>query len=511
MGKKILSGLVVLLCISVVRAQETVKVPAVKEIWESAYLDGGRSGYFRTSFENIDVKGQKLVRSRQLLDLTVKRQGVSINLRMQTGTDETPEGKVVGVFTQIDRSDLGPLVITGTVKEMETERGKVEILHLDIDKGRIVRDDRWNDKVNGLQGQENFFRGKTIKPGETYTYQTYEPSLTTVITIRATVHEEEEVDLAGAKKRLFRVILAPDKVEAKNMSIQLPPLTVWMDKEGHILRRLVEMPSLGKFVLVRTTKAAALAALNQHQLIDVAFKNMIFVNKRIHRANVTASAVYRITIDDPHPETVLAVDARQKVAKLDEKTIELSVKAIKNPPNSNKALEHADHFLGRSFYLDSDNERIQEIAKEVVGDEDNLWFKARRIEGWVHARMKIDGASPFVPASKIAKEMKGDCRQCAMLTAAMCRAAGVPSRTAMGFVYAESQGRSFFATHMWTEVFVGGEWVGIDATLGEGAVGAAHIKVADHNWHDINSMVPLLPLQRAIGKTKIEIIRFDYK
>jgi len=132
MGKKIVSCLVVILCAGVSQAQETVKLPAIQEIWEAASLDGARSGYFRTAFENIEVAGQKLIRSRQLLNLTVKRQGVTINLRMQTGTDETPEGKVAGVFTQMERSDLGPLVITGTVKD--------NILHLDIDKaGSCVR------------------------------------------------------------------------------------------------------------------------------------------------------------------------------------------------------------------------------------------------------------------------------------------------------------------------------------------------------------------------------------
>ena len=38
------------------------------------------------------------------------------------------------------------------------------------------------------------------------------------------VHEEEEVDLGGAKKKLFRVVLKPDKVEANMVSIQLPPI-----------------------------------------------------------------------------------------------------------------------------------------------------------------------------------------------------------------------------------------------------------------------------------------------
>ncbi len=503
MGKKVLCCLTVLLCAGASRSQEAIKVPAIQEIWEAAYLDGGRSGYFRTSFENLDVAGKKIVRSRQLLDLTVKRQGIVIRLGMQTGTDESPQGAVVGVFMQMDRSDIGPLIITGAVKE--------KILHLDIDKGRVVREDPWNDKVIGLQGQENYFHNKKFKPGDSFTYQTYEPSLTSLVTIRALVHEEEEVELAGAKKKLFRVVLAPDKIETPKASVQLPPLTVWMDSQGHILRRTVEMPGLGKFVLVRTTKAKALAPLNSAQFVDVAFKNMLLVDKRIFRHNATASAVYRITIDDPKPETVLAEDARQQIEKLDDKTIELRVKAIKSPPRTGDD-KIGKEFLDSNYYLNSNDARIQALAKEAIGDESDPWFKARRIEGLVHAKMKIEGATPFTPAGQIAKDMRGDCRQCAMLTAAMCRAAGVPSRTAIGLVYAEDrQEKRFFATHMWTEVFVRGEWVGIDATLGEGSVGATHIKVTDHNWHNVQSLTPLLPLQRALGKMKIEIVRFDYK
>jgi hypothetical protein len=63
---------------------------------------------------------------------------------------------------------------------------------------------------------------------------------------------------------------------------------------------------------------------------------------------------------------------------------------------------------------------------------------------------------------------------------------------------------------MWAEVYVRGAWLGLDATLGEGGVGASHIKVTDHSWHNVQSVTPLLPLQRVLGKMKIEVVSVSH-
>src|SRR5262245_37890766 len=137
MGKKIAWCFTVILCAGVLGAQEPSKVP-VQEIWEAAYLDNGRAGHFHTTFQTLDVDGQKAVRSRQSLNLTVKRFREVVQLRMQSGTDETTDGKVLGVFMQMEQTG-GPLVLTGTVKEREKEspRGSVKerYLAVEIDKG----------------------------------------------------------------------------------------------------------------------------------------------------------------------------------------------------------------------------------------------------------------------------------------------------------------------------------------------------------------------------------------
>jgi hypothetical protein len=47
----------------------------------------------------------------------------------------------------------------------------------------------------------------------------------------------------------------------------------------------------------------------------------------------------------------------------------------------------------------------------------------------------------------------------------------------------------------------------IDATLGQGYVGATHLKIADHSWADVQSLTPILPAVRVVGKTTIEVIQ----
>ena len=66
---------------------------------------------------------------------------------------------------------------------------------------------------------------------------------------------------------------------------------------------------------------------------------------------------------------------------------------------------------------------------------------------------------------------------------------------------------AYLGFHMWTEVYVRGAWVALDATLGQGSVGPAHLKITDASWHDTRSMTPLLPIMRVLmAQPQIEVL-----
>src|SRR5438270_12536799 len=85
----------VLLVVAPARAEAPPKV--VKESWDAAYLEGARCGWFRTTVHELDRDGQKVYRTTLEMSLAIKRYGSVIPLRMQTTTDETPDGKVVAL------------------------------------------------------------------------------------------------------------------------------------------------------------------------------------------------------------------------------------------------------------------------------------------------------------------------------------------------------------------------------------------------------------------------------
>jgi transglutaminase-like putative cysteine protease len=274
------------------------------------------------------------------------------------------------------------------------------------------------------------------------------------------------------------------------------------------------MPGMGKATFERALrKEDAVKPVDISRLKDVGFTQSIALKRSIQQPHDCAAITYKITLPgDPKPETAFARDDRQVVrdVNLKARSFVMEVKGRQAPPAVAPpgTAPVADEFLQSNYFITSDDANVRRHASAAIGNETDPWRRALRIERWVHNNMRaMNFTEALAPAFEVAKSLSGDCTEYSMLAAAMCRAAGVPSRTAIGVVYADGRTGPVFAFHMWTEVYVNGQWIGLDATLGKGGIGPAHLKVSDHSWHDMRALTPLLPLMRVmLSEPAVEIV-----
>ena len=478
----------------------------ILDTWDIAYLGDGKAGYVHTISREFDIDGKAFIHTTVELRLTVKRFNDTIQMSMDTGSIDSGDGKVAGVFLKHFLGKEQQLQIDGKVVGKQ--------IQLTLNGKTALKPTDWNSEVLGMYKQQTLFKDRDPKVGDKFTYLSFEPSINLVIKAEVTAKGYREVQLKGEKqkRKLLLVETVPEKVEYKRgpdkvEKIQLPASLTWLDDNLEPVKTEVEIPGLGPIVMYRTTKAKALAPAPIAQLTDIGISQLVRLKNRILQPYETRSAVYRITIrNDDNVATTFSRDDRQQVKKVQGNSFELHVTASNASSSESAEKEAAAEYLQSSYFINSDDSLVKEHARKAVGTETDPWKKSLRIERWVHDHMKVTAYEALATADHVAKTLEGDCTEYGMLTAAMCRAEGVPSRTAIGLIYADVKGAPVFAFHMWTEVWIKGRWIPIDATLGKGFVGATHLKITDHSWHDERTMTPIFPVIRVVGRVSIEVL-----
>jgi hypothetical protein len=507
--RRLLAPVALLLAFAVPAPARGPAPKLVLETWHAAYLDGIRAGHVHTTVHEISRDGAKFFRTAKSFRLRVKRYNTVVPSRFEVTSEEQADGKARALSVTFFSDKGGKLTTTGTV-----EGGELVVRSPREPAGRRLP---WNADCLGLYKQEVYFKGRKVKPGDRFTFLTYELPIQATLTTRAVVKGREVADVLEVKteggkttasrvaKKLLRVETRSDKVKLGKNVLQLPAAVAWLDDDGTQVRYQSEVPALGKLTLLRATKEVATGpGLAPELLPDVGLNSVVSVSGVIERPDETKFAVYRVKVKaDDDPGTLFTRDGRQSVRNLKGNTFELVVRA---EAKATKGDAPGKELLGSSHFLDSDNFLIKSWAKRLTKGEVDPGKKARRLEKWVHENMKVSHAAMLPPASEIIRQRTGDCRQCGMLLAALCRAAGIPARTAVGLIYSQGPGeKPQLVFHMWTEAWFDGRWVGLDATRG-GGISACHLKVADQDWQDTQPLAPLLVLLRVIGNISVEVV-----
>ncbi len=467
---------------------------ADSESWDAVFLGGTKVGHMHIRV--IPVKDGDRQLTNVLVDffLSFKRGNDTSTIEVQYGTIETPEGQVLRLHT---KTLLGQQVLR---VHGDVINGKMK---LQIENGGQKQEKviDWTPDTFGPYGVELSLSRKPLKPGETRTVKTFIPDLNKVAEVTVTARGMEPVALGGgANKDLLRV----DQEFTVDNGKKAPEFNTsfWVDAGGQVIKSYTD--ANGGMMTFRTTKVAAKRHVTQP--FDLLAASIVKIGRKINNPETSRNVVYKVTMTDADPAQIFPSDRRQKIkASAEPRTAVLEVKTA--GPNVGDAGPSTvePEYLRPNPMITSDDPRVVALARRAVGTATDPWAKAQEISKWVSRNLKNKNfETSFAPADEVARTLAGDCTEHGVLTAAMCRAEGIPARVVSGLVYATHLGG--FGFHMWNEVYVNRRWVAVDSTFDENDVDAVHIKLSESSLDGVSPFETFLAVSRVFGKLKLEAV-----
>jgi len=462
-----------------------------EEDWQVIYLSGQRIGYAHTTIEPVVQGDQTIVRTSNISNMTIKRFGQSLVMRQTLTTEETIDGDMLRFSYESANPPASSSTTVGTV-EGDQLRLKQTV------NGKLKESTQpWRKDVKSPAFQDRALRDSPLKPGEARSFEAFMPEFNKVATIKLMATDLEETKLVdGTSRKLLKV---------KMTQSMIPGLVLngFVDDKGETVKTATSM--LGaEMVTYQVTKDEAMKAISGAEL-DLAVNTLVKV-KRISDPHTSKKIRYKVTTKGQDPVAVLPAGESQAVKKIDAEVAEVTITSLAIPEKAAAGKMDAE-FLQPSQYLQSDDDRVKEHAAKAAGDSTNPAEIARRMEKYVHEKLVSKNFSTaMASAGEVARTLEGDCTEHAVLLAAMLRAKGIPSRVVVGLVYVDSL--SAFGGHMWTEANLDGHWIPLDATLGRGGIGAAHLKLSDSSLSDDGpgALSSFAPLMLVIGQLQIEVL-----
>ena len=478
----------------------------VHEAWYAMFLKGMKAGHYHVVVREYERDGKTFRYATKTQKLAVARFGQPAEIWGEDSTLETPEGQVL--VTRM-RQGLGKNQMLSLAGTVEGKRLKVKIEGISRGEDSIP----FPEGVLGIAKEATLFADRKPKPGDTFDYRWWEGRVNRVVQFTVAAKALEDLVIYDNQPAVsaLRLEVVMDAVEG----FRVPPATIWVDARSfETLRMDADDPTLGgKVTVLRTTKEYALKV--PAKLPELNETQSIVLPQALANVHDLGSVTYTFTLKEgTDAAKAFAADNRQAfdgpVPAARGGGFAWTVKAVRSPEAARladgpaAAANPGAEYLSDSFFIDWDNDLVKSQAKRATASlppTATAWERAKAVELWVHRNMKsAEYSQAMATCGATAKALTGDCTEYAMLAAGLCRAVGVPSRTALGLVYAPGRdGKPTLAYHMWLEVFADGHWLGLDATLGRGSVGPGHLKITDASWHEEKSLVPLLPVLGLLG------------
>jgi hypothetical protein len=477
---------VLLAFVSSASAQEVLE-----EEWVVMNLMGVRVGHTQgTRIRHTRPGGAVEIETVAKSRLRVKRMGAGLEVSTDLKTFETPDGRPLRFHSRMVASS-SPTTAEGVI-----ENGKLRLRTVTggVEKETVTD---WDPDCLLAEGVRLLSIKKGFAEGTKYRFKMYQAELGKADEVDIEIGGRESKAVLGKERTLARVI-------TKSKLQPAIVITSWVDEQGATWVSEMSMSGL-KFQFERSTKEEALKEAPA-EMPEIFFGTMPRSNLALPRPREVTSLTLRLERPDETLAEWKPPEETQKVLEREKGAVKLRI--VSAPPKEPATLPIKGHeeYLKPSPGVQCDDADIVKSAREIVGDEKDSLKAARKLAGWVHQH--IDKKSMDIAAAS-AKEVftnrSGDCSEHAVLLAAMLRAAGIPAKVCIGYLYF----RGAWGGHAWAAAWVG-SWIDLDATLGDGIADAARIKFSETTPDDAGAMMEGATGAGFMhGKMKIEILEYS--
>jgi len=476
------------------QAKETVSVRAGPEQdqpeeteYFALFMEGKKVGH---AVQNRVVTGRKVTTSIEL-EITLSRTGIPVSVQTKAVTIETIDGKPLG-FELEQALGLMTTKTIGTINERGTVTAKSGQQQIEFD---------WPSGAVMSEGMRLLHLKHGLKEGTGYTAKLFDPSMMQAFDVEVKVGPEQYVDLLGR-------VVALTEVQSTVSSAQLGSLssTEYYDKELRLQKSIT--PLMGMTIeQVACTKGFA---LGENDVLEVVDKMFMASPEPLDNVGSAKSITYNLSPVNQTDSLIISPNDNQEVRRMSNGKVILTVEPVVAPTGVRFPYKGNDpvamEALEPTRYVESNEQVIIDLARRAVGNTSDAAEAARRIETFVADYVTDKSLSVgYASAVDVAASRQGDCSEHAVLTAALCRAVGIPAQVVTGLAYVSqwSTLQNGFGGHAWVQVYLGDKWVGLDAAFksaGFGGYDAGHIALAAGNGNPED----FLNLVNTMGQFEIE-------
>jgi hypothetical protein len=444
-----------------------------RDEWNLQFLGDARCGYTHEHVTAFERDGRRHWRTETESFLAINRLGTTLKVQSSGWVVEDEAGQIVEQHAELDMSAQKQVQHL----EVKEDRATLSITTLGPPQVKAIE---WKKEYLGPEGRRRFLAAKVKEGAKELDYEDF-PLELGAVTIHTVVLGKESLTLPGKEPA--------ELLHLQSTLPNTPGLVTdeWYDESFDARKTVVTQ---GNFVIITipSTRAECVDAFAKPDEPEIFAKVSPRSNVRLPDPYHLDELVLRVRKErasDPMPKLE---DERQTILeKKADQDLVLRVRRVE--PEEKFTLPLAELTdeekagLQSNAMIQCDDVEIVKLAKQAVGDEKDAWAAAGKLERFAHGYIKAKGyGTGFASASEVCRDKTGDCSEHGVFLAALCRAAGIPARVAVGLLYF---GGGAWGGHMWAEVSLGGKWYAIDAVLGHGYVDAAHLRLAADPLNEI--------------------------